>query len=213
LSAREKGFTLVETLAALTVAALLAGGVLAQTGQWFTSWKKAAKHLQATDRIGSLLVQIRDDMAGAVALPAREAAFRGSVSSVRFLLPGVAGLEEVVWTAMPGRLNRARRLERASEWRETDVADLASSGFEFLGEAGDWQRTWRDGGLPRAVRITLRASSESESYVIIAPLRMRLPAVCARATSLSTCEAMAAGQPIGMPQGQEPGRTKRRTPR
>ena len=210
MSAHERGFSLVETLVTLTVVSLVAGGILVLTGQWFGSWRSAAGRLQSTDRLAALLVQMRQEISSALALPTNENIFLGLEKSVSFIAPHSAGVEHIAWIATSGKLSRAVRADRAAAWRETEVIERLSIGFEFSGDGGDWNMEWRNKGLPRAVRLTLRSLERAgEPFVMVIPMRATLPAVCARATSLSACNAMAAGEPIGLPQAA-PARARRR---
>lgn len=180
-AARQAGFSLIEALVALALAAFIMSVVAVVAGQWLPRWRYGFDKLERAELVGLALDRVAADLAAAqfvTPIGGSGALFYGAEKSVTFtrspLGPAPAGagperLEIVRYAADDDGLKRSR----AGFTPKTGVS-ANSDDFEFedsslllrpplevsFGYAGP-DRAWADQwsnptSLPTAVRITVR---------------------------------------------------------
>jgi prepilin-type N-terminal cleavage/methylation domain-containing protein len=209
----EKGFTLIETLAALAIASFISFGLIVLSGQLLMTWRSSVNRTQNIDLLTDSILYLHEKIANAVVVSGRVDNFYGDDQSVRFISPSTSGLEVINIQAKNFRLVQNSRLMPTGPSRLTEITGFETIQFEYLSEKGHWQNQWQDQILPKAVRVNLKANDNHFlPFVLLVPLRTNLPAVCSRASTLSICLGMATGQPVGLPQPNSSGRLPRERP-
>ena len=217
-STRQAGFSMLEVLAVLLLTGVIVSTLTVLTGQWLRGWNRSARFLEQTEGVALSLQRMASDIETAVALPATrgnpEGSFKGAASSLRFIHPSVgqaaaAGLEVVEISQRKGRgLIRSRgAFNDDIPLQSLAVGDpvvLLDDSFQvdfaYRADSGQWRADWTEVSSPSAVRILLRASSVTMPILTnVVALHSALPALCARATSISTCRGLANGETVGLP--------------
>lgn len=164
---RPAGFTLLETLVAMALTALVALALSAGITTVRRAWDGLAA--AGDDDAPAALALVRRQLGQAAPLAADRSAFAGGPDWVGFVAPSPS-------PALDGVLYR-QRLERRGDglwltWQDLDggpvhqrrlLAEVAP-GFAYFGEAG-WQSSWSDPErLPRMVRLGLRAADPRRAW-------------------------------------------------
>jgi prepilin-type N-terminal cleavage/methylation domain-containing protein len=221
----ERGFTLTEILAVLVVTGLVTGSATALTGQWLQNWDRGTRIFQTQEAVALAFDRVAQDLEAA--LPMTEVGrdpphyFRGSSRALVFVRPALSATQpdvlDVVGFASTARgLMRSRAPFRTGDRNLSAPTQDASSlldpplamTFAYRDEAGQWLDEWRSVQLPEAVRLTVAMPGHSSLVAVIRP-QVTLPSFCVQATSFGTCQALARGAPVGLPDAEA---ASRRTP-
>ena len=176
--AGERGFTLIEALAALAITAALLGGLGALAGQWLPHWRHGFAALQAADLAGLALDRMGEDVASAeyARFDAVQVAplFRGEPEAVTFVRramgPEAAARLEAVRigaVATPAGVEVQRAHASFAPGLVGDMRDAVTLlrpplrvVFAYAGPDGGWRSQWRgEAKLPRAVRLQVQGQS------------------------------------------------------
>lgn len=162
---RERGFTLLELLVALFIAALMFAMGYAALGQVVRQRESVRAEQQAVDDLQRALRVLTLDFAQAAARPVRDALGRGSEAAVLadprisqgVFLTRSAGapvlgasrpaLQRVSWALEGGDLVRVSwpapdRTQTTPERRRVMLKDLRRLQFRFLAPTGEWVTEW-----------------------------------------------------------------------
>ncbi|MGD0719803.1 MAG: prepilin-type N-terminal cleavage/methylation domain-containing protein [Roseiarcus sp.] len=206
----ERGFTLLEALAAVAVTAAILAGLAALAGQWLPNWRHGFQALQNADLIGLALDRIVEDVASAeyARLDGGRGPplFRGTPEAVTFVRqaigPGAAPRLEIV------RIGESQTQQGVEAEREhaslapgaigafRDATTLLRPpfrlSFAYAGPDGQWRSAWSASAkLPRAVRLTVQA----ESGAVLASTAFALK-VTAEPEIATQSQAVDAGNPL-----------------
>jgi general secretion pathway protein J len=200
----ERGFTLIETLAALALTGLVLSALATLTAQWLPNWNRGFDRIQQSELIGTSMQQIAADLAAAEFVPANRASkkplFDGTALAVTFvrtaLGPNVGlGIDVVRFseTTDLGRLVTVRSrapfaplplgVSLTEQIRISDPVVLLRPplriSFAYAGPDRVFRDEWRDmDALPTAIMLTLRdATSERVlSMSTVTPVHVNAPA-------------------------------------
>lgn len=214
-SQREAGFTLIETLIAMTLMIGILAALGTVTAQWLPNWNRGFAHVQRTDLFGRGLERLVADLSASEFATAngktRQALFEGNELSVFFVRSAIGpntrpGLEIVRIAAVAdgdgSALVRTRtpytllpvdgRISDLSNFSDPVVLMRAPyrAIFSYAGPNHVWQSSWRDADqLPVAIRVSIRdAATERRLAVSTATvLHIGASAFCARAKVPKTC--------------------------
>jgi general secretion pathway protein J len=209
-SAREgqRGFTLIETLAALALTGLVLSALAILTAQWLPNWNRGFDRIQQSELIGTSMQRIAADLAAAEFVPANRASkkplFEGTALAVTFvrtaLGPNVGlGIDVVRLseTTDQGRLVTVRSrapfaplppgVSLTEQVRVSDPVVLLRPpfriSFAYAGRDRVFRDEWRDmDALPTAIMLTLRdATSERVlSMSTVTPVHVNAPALSSK---------------------------------
>lgn len=168
----EAGFSLIEALAGLALAATILLGLGAVAGQWLPQWRHGFAALEKADLIGLALDRIVEDVGAAeYAQFKRKGAplFRGEPDAITFVRQAIgpsAGprLEVVRIGAVDTRLGP--QVERArADFTPDGVGAFGDATtllpaplrltFAYAGGQGGWRSAWSGEFLPRAITLTV----------------------------------------------------------
>jgi general secretion pathway protein J len=221
---RNRGFTLVEVLAATVLMAFILSAIGTVTAQWLPNWARGFVRVQHSELVALGVERVVADLAAAAMVPANRNMppflFEGTQASVTFVRTALGpnssgGLEIVrIGTADDERgpaLVRARApFVPADETVQPSFADRVvllrgpyQVSFSYAGEDRVWRNAWPPiDRLPRAIRITIRnpASGETLPMSTIAVVRADVPARCILIRTASACRASTAP---ATPEGQQ----------
>ncbi|MGJ4931266.1 prepilin-type N-terminal cleavage/methylation domain-containing protein [Bradyrhizobium sp. HKCCYLS2038] len=173
----ESGFTLIESLAAMTLLGLLISALLAITSQWLPNWDRGLRRIQHSESVSLALDRLSADIAASEFIRAdgqtKSVLFDGSETSVTLarsaLGPnGSRGLDVIHIAETPDRDGVALARTRATfapanpiPRSFVDPVVLLRSpvrvSFAYAGADRIWQPTWHDADrLPTAVSLTVR---------------------------------------------------------
>jgi general secretion pathway protein J len=200
----ERGFTLIETLAALALTGLVLSALATLTARWLPNWNRGFDRIQQSELIGISMQRIAADLAAAEFVPANRASkkplFEGSALSVSFvrtaLGPNVGvGLDVVRLGEVTDRGGLVTVRSRApfaplplgvsltEQIRVSDSVVLLRSplrvSFAYAGPDQVFHDQWRDmDALPTAIMLTIRdaASERVLSVSTVAPVHVNAPA-------------------------------------
>ena len=207
--AGEGGFTLIETIVALALMALVLSALAGITAQWLPNWNRGLGRIQRSEVIGIALQRIGADLAAAEYVPpnrdTKHPLFEGSELSVTFVRTALGpnagpGLDVVRLGEITERKefvmvrSRARFVPLPSESslsEQTHFGDpvvLLSKpfrlSFAYAGPDRIWKTTWRGAEkLPAMIRLTVRDAGTERvlSVSTIAPVRVQVPSDCIQA--------------------------------
>ena len=200
----EKGFSLIEALAALALTGLVLSALATITAQWLPSWNRGFDRIQQSELVGISMRRIAADLAAAEYVPPNrdqdKPLFDGSALSVTFvrtaLGPNVGvGLDvvRIGETTDQGRLVTVR--SRAafgplppglSPLEQTTFSDPVvllrppfRLSFAYAGPDRVFRDAWQDADkLPAAIMLTVRdaASGRILSVSTVTPVHVDAPA-------------------------------------
>jgi general secretion pathway protein J len=225
----ERGFTLIEILAVLVVTGLVTGSATALTGQWLQNWDRGTRSLQMQEAVALALDRVAQDLEAA--LPMTEVGrdpphyFRGSSRALVFVRPALSATQPDVLDVV-GLASTARGLMRSRAPFRSEERDLSpptqdttplldpplAMSFAYRDEAGQWLDEWHSVQLPEAVRLTVAMPGRPSVVAVVRP-QVTLPSFCVQATSYGTCQALAQGAPVGLPDVEAASRRSRTTVR
>jgi general secretion pathway protein J len=205
-----RGFSLVEVLAATVLMGAILAALATITGQWLPNWNRGFAAAQRMELLALGLERIGDDIASAEFIPAGGAGtppvFLGTERSLMFVRtlvgPGNApGLELVRIAEVESdgfSLVRSRApympatsgQKREPNWSDPVVLIRSPYRISFAFSAADrvWQSTWKDAKrLPQAVRITVSASGQVLPFSTSIRVHAELPAACVGSKSPAAC--------------------------
>ena len=214
-SPREAGFTLIETLIAMTLMVAILAVLATVTSQWLPNWNRGFARVQRTELLGRGLERLVADLSAAEFVTAnrltKQPFFEGSDLSVLFVRSAIGpntrpGLEIVRITSITDKQGYAllrTRMPFGLIPANAKIGDLSNFSdpvvlmrtpyravFSYAGPDHAWQNSWRDSGqLPLAIRVSIRdAASERTLAVSTATvLHVGAPAECARAKVPKLC--------------------------
>lgn len=221
------GFTLVEMLVALVLAALVVSGLSVLTAQWLPNWKRGIERMENAERVALALRRISADIGAATFVPATterpRPLFAGRPSAVTFVRTALGpnarpGLEIVRLAAEGGGLARStapyvpRAAGDAAPRFGAPVQLLRAPyqiDFSYSGEDGLWRGSWSDvDQLPRAVRIVVRDGRTGRPLNVstVAELHVEAPASCLSSAMLPICNGSGTSDfgPAPPAEGQAP---------
>ena len=200
----ERGFTLIETLAALALTGLVLSALATLTARWLPNWNRGFDRIQQSELIGISMQRIAADLAAAEFVPANRASkkplFEGSALSVSFvrtaLGPNVGvGLDVVRLGEVTDRGGLVTVRSRApfaplplgvsltEQMHVSNPVVLLRSplriSFAYAGPDRVFHDEWRDmDALPTAIMLTVRdaASERVLSVSTVAPVHVNAPA-------------------------------------
>lgn len=164
-----RGFTLVELLVAVAIAAL----VLLAAGTAYSALIRAeARNGEAVERLRTAEgFMERLDRALRGAMPSDP--LRGGPSSVSFVTSAFRGGRPVGVHVAAGEPPEPARYGEAvppgAEPVFTEVPEVTGLHFRFRDGKGAWRETWEGDGLPRAVSIDFRVGGEDFGTVVEIP--------------------------------------------
>lgn len=216
----EAGFTLIETLIAMTLMVGILATLATITAQWLPNWNRGFAHVQRTELVARGLEQLVADLSAAEFVTANRATkqpfFEGDELSVVFVRSAIGpntkpGLEIVRVAATAdargpvlvrmrtpfGLLPTDAKISDLSQFSDPVVLMRAPfrATFSYAGADNVWHGSWKDATqLPIAIRISVRdAASERALAVSTATLlHIGAPAECARAKIPKDCVAQLA---------------------
>jgi general secretion pathway protein J len=207
------GFTLLESLIATALMAMILAALATITAQWLPGWNRGLARVQRAEQLALGLERLVADLAAAELIPigreARQPLFDGTDRSVTLVRTaahpnGGPGLE-IVRIAEVGSergpvLVRARAPFVPVAINDRDQPDFTDPvvlvrapyrlSFSYAGADRIWQDSWRQATLtPRAVRLTLR-DGETRQILAVSTATLvhaELPAECISAKSAAAC--------------------------
>jgi general secretion pathway protein J len=200
----ERGFTLIETLAALALTGLVLSALATLTAQWLPNWSRGFDRVQQTEWIGISMQRIAADLAAAEFVPANRASkkplFEGTALAVTFVRTALGpndgvGIDVVRLseTTDQGRLVTVRSrapfaplplgVSLTEQMHVSNPVVLLRSplriSFAYAGPDRVFHDEWRDmDALPTAIMLTVRdaASERVLSVSTVAPVHVNAPA-------------------------------------
>jgi general secretion pathway protein J len=200
----ERGFTLIEALAALALTGLVLSALATITAQWLPNWNRGFDRIQQSEMVGISMRRIAADLAAAEYVPPNrdqeKPLFDGSALSVTFvrtaLGPNVGvGLDvvRIGETTDQGRLVTVRSraafgplspgLSPSEQTNFSDPVVLLRPpfrlSFAYAGPDRVFRDTWHDADkLPAAIMLTVRggASGRILSVSTVTPVHVDAPA-------------------------------------
>lgn len=205
------GFTLIETLVAVTLMGMILAALGAITAQWMPSWNRGFMRVQRSELFSVALNRLAADLAAAEFITPNRATkaplFEGTPTSVILVREAIGpntepGLEVVRIAEATDRQGIALVRTRtrfapfglgdvsANQLNFTDPVVLLRApfrvSFSYSNGDGSWQDTWQNTNqLPAAVRFLVRDTTTSRTLAIssAATVHVELQAECADQTS------------------------------
>ena len=211
----EAGFTLIETLIAMTLMVGILAALGMVTAQWLPNWNRGFAHVQRSDLFGRGLERLVADLSAAEFVTANgktgQPMFEGNELSVFFVRPTIGpnsrpGLEIVRIATVPERGGSALVRTRAPyallpvNDRISAVSNFADpvvlmrtpyrAIFSYAGPDHVWQSNWQNADqLPIAIRVSIRDAATERTLAVSTAtvLHIGTSAACARAKVPKTC--------------------------
>ncbi|MBY0380400.1 MAG: type II secretion system GspH family protein [Xanthobacteraceae bacterium] len=202
--AGEAGFTLIETLVAMALMALVLSALANITSQWLPNWNRGLDRIQRNESISFGLQRIASDLAVAEYVPAnreqRRPLFDGSELSVTFVRTALgpnatSGLDVVRIGDTADHRDLVTVRSRAQFAPFSPAASLSEQvqlgdpvvlfrapfrlSFSYAGRDRVWKSNWHEAdGLPAAIMLTVRdmATERVLSVSTVALLHVEAPA-------------------------------------
>ena len=202
--ASEAGFTLIETLVAVALMALVLSALANITSQWLPNWNRGMDRIQRSESISLGLQRIAADLAAAEYVPAngeqRRPLFDGSELSVTFVRTALgpnagSGLDVVRIGETTDHRDLVTVRSRAPFAPLSPAASLSEQiqvgdpgvllrapfrlSFSYAGRDRVWKSSWHEADrLPAAIRLTVRdvATERVLSVSTVASLHVEAPA-------------------------------------
>jgi general secretion pathway protein J len=201
---RQRGFSLIETLAALALTGLVLSALATVTAQWLPNWNRGVDRIQRSELVGIAMQRIAADLAAAEFVSpgrdVRKPLFEGSALSVTFVRTAIGpnvgpGLDvvRIAETTDQGRLVTMR--SRASfaplppgsslseQIHTRDPVVLLTPplrlSFAYAGPDRIFLDSWQDRDrLPSAIKLTVRdgGSGRVLSVSTVTPVHVDAPA-------------------------------------
>jgi general secretion pathway protein J len=200
----ERGFTLIETLAALALTGLVLSALATLTAQWLPSWNRGFDRIQQSELISISMQRIAADLAAAEFVPANRTSkkplFEGTALAVTFVRtafgPNVGlGIDVVRLgeTTDQGRFVTVRSrapfvplppgISLTEQIHVSDPVVLLRPplriSFAYAGPDQVFRDEWRDmDALPTAIMLTLRDATSGRvlSMSTVTPVHVNAPA-------------------------------------
>ncbi len=207
-----RGFTLLEALVALLLAAILFAAVALYAGSWLGTWSRLTGRGAQEDIVAIVLDRIVEDLEEAQpyyqrGLGGEQIAFTGEEGAVTFVRPALGfnarpGLDRV--TYLNGQVGRETAVLRSRrDFADTGggedlplIRGVVRVSFAYAGADGSLSGQWSNPTrLPSMVRVELSGSSprpwRQSGYALI---RAEMPANCGSKDSFAACRARLQGQ-------------------
>jgi general secretion pathway protein J len=195
----QSGFTLIETLAAMTLMGLIISVVVAITSQWLPNWNRGFDRIQRSESVSIALDRISADIAASEYMrrdrQTKNVLFDGSETSITLARTALGpnagrGLDLVRIAEAGGREGMALARSRAKFAPGAEAAANFSNpvvllrapyrvSFSYAGSDRIWKPSWRDlETLPAAVLVTVRDGVAGRTLPIsrIAVIHISAPA-------------------------------------
>lgn len=207
--AGRRGFTMIEALAALSLALLLFGGIALYTGTWLSHWERIITMSSRDDNVAVVLDRVVEDIEATAAIyvaagPGRGAVvFEGFDDRLSFVRPALgygprAGADRI--TYLNGTIDGTSAIMRLrrDHGRQTSGGEdlpLLRGGprirFAYADDDGEFLDSWGESrSLPRVIRIEIRGERPRPwSRAAFAIIRSEWPAFCGRQDMLEECQA------------------------
>ena len=206
------GFTLVETLMALTLMGIILGALATITGQWMPHWNHGMHRLQRDEMLTLGLDRLTSDLSGAefvsVDRDTSQPYFEGLERSVTFIRTSLgpnAGsaleLVRVVETFNEQGAALVRMRADFAVWRDPGIQSAFTNPvvlvrapyritFSYAGADRIWRPTWqRQAGLPTAIKLVVREEGNLNIHSASTAVRLHvaIPQRCIAAKSFDEC--------------------------
>ena len=205
------GFTLLESLIATTLMAMVLAAIGAITAQWLPSWNRGFMRVQRSELFAVALDRLAGDLsASEFVTPNREAKlpiFEGTASTVTLVRsavgPNTQGGLEVVRIAESADRQGIALVRTRTAFAPFGLGDVAADQLNFADPVvllrapfrvsfsyspgdGSWSDTWHNAGqLPSVVRFLVRDLTTGRTLAVSSAtmVHVELPADCAGGTS------------------------------
>lgn len=208
------GFTLIETLMAMTLTVTIVAALATIASQWLPSWNRGFVRVQRIETLALGLDRLRADLQAAEFVPLAgdrgEIAFEGGELGVVFARravgPNADGLElvRVTETSTASGLALVRMtapLVPMDVWSKSALRSPFTAAvilvppphrvtFAYADSAGRWRRTWQAAQrLPRAIRLTIRDATTGRTSQLSTIVRLQVdaPSFCIRTEQPVDC--------------------------
>jgi len=207
--AARRGFTMIEALAALSLALLLFGSIALYTGTWLSHWERIIAMSSRADNVAVVLDRVVEDIESTAAMYASADAGRGAVvfegldDRLSFVRPALgygprAGADRITYLngAVDGT-SAIMRLRRDHGGQASGGEDLPllrggpTIRFTYAGNDGEFLDAWGDSSsLPQVIRIEIAGEKPRPwSRAAFALIRSEWPAFCGRQDMLDQCQS------------------------
>jgi general secretion pathway protein J len=211
----EAGFTLLETLIAMTLMVGIVAVLATITSQWLPNWNRGFARVQQAELLGRGLERLVADLSAAEFVTAnrttKQPMFEGNELSVLFVRSAIGpntrpGLEIVRIAATADQRGPALVRSRTPFGllaENAKISDLSTFSdpvvlmrapyrviFAYAGSDYVWRNSWRDADqLPTAIRVSVRDAASERSLAVSTAtvLHVDAPAECAAAKDPKNC--------------------------
>ena len=192
----ERGFALLEALAAIVLMGLILSSLAVMTAPWMPAWKKVYDRVQRSETFALALDRVADDISAALFVPADDEArtvlFEGDDRAIKLVRRAIGpnlerGLELVrIGDALDVGGSVVVRSRTAFVPGTRDVDPAAAPvvlirppfrlGFEFAGADGVWLSDWQgQEALPMAVLVAVLDAGGRRRLARVVPLHVQQP--------------------------------------
>jgi general secretion pathway protein J len=207
------GFTLVETLVAVALMAVVLAAIGVITAQWLPNWSRGFSRVQRSELVSIALDRIVADLGAAEFITpnrdSKQPLFSGSELDVTFVRtaygPNAKHGLEVVRIAESADRQGLALARSTTPFAPSHPLNFANPvvllrvpyrvSFAYAGRDGVWKNAWQnEAELPAIVRLTVRDAATERALAVstAALVHVELPATCVRPKNKGECGALAA---------------------